>query len=309
MSVTVAPVLAASCEIARLWSRRVSAEKRSERDVGGVLERDQRVGVGRVAGHADADVVSGDLVERLALGGEDRAVGRQQVAALHARAARAGADEQGEVHAVEDLLRVGADLDAGEVRERAVVQLHDDALERLQRRLDLEQAKLDGTVAGDGSAGDAEEQAVADLAGGAGDGDLQRRVAHGYSLGMSAARPTTTPRLGDSDASSGRVGRRTRPDDVSRGARRCPHAPLRAARRRRRDDVARADRVRQRVGAEPADGDRRAGDPDAVARSGRLRRRRRQHLAAAAAGEQVGVPRDVLRRAHPDHGHRPRRHP
>ena len=29
MSVTAAPVLAASCEIARLWSRRVSAEKRS----------------------------------------------------------------------------------------------------------------------------------------------------------------------------------------------------------------------------------------------------------------------------------------
>ena len=72
------------------------------RDVGGVGHRDQRVGVGRVAGHADADVVGGDLVEGLALRGEDRAVGLEQVAALHARAARAGADEQGEVDAVED---------------------------------------------------------------------------------------------------------------------------------------------------------------------------------------------------------------
>ena len=148
MSVTAAPVLAASCEIARLWSRRVSAENRSLRDVGGVVHRDQRVGVGRVAGHADAYVVGGDLVERLALRGEDRAVGREQVAALHARAARTGADEQGEVDAVEDLLGVVADLDAGEVRERAVVELHDDALERLERRGDLQQAQLDRAVAG-----------------------------------------------------------------------------------------------------------------------------------------------------------------
>ena len=209
MSVTAAPVLAASCEIARLWSRRVSAEKRSGRDVGGVVERDQGVGVGGVAGDADADVVGSDLVERLALGGEDRAVGRQQVAALHAGAAGTGADEQGEVDAVEDLLRVGTDLDAGEVRERAVVELHDDALEGLQRGLDLEQAELDGTVAGDGAAGDAEEQAVADLAGGAGDGDLQRRVAHGYSfdgwLGPGNDRDSTAM-----DASSGRGSRRTR---------------------------------------------------------------------------------------------------
>ena len=75
------------------------------RDVGGVGHRDQRVGVGGVAGDADPDVVGGDLVEGLALGGEDRAVGLEQVAALHARAARAGADEQGEVDAVEDRRR------------------------------------------------------------------------------------------------------------------------------------------------------------------------------------------------------------
>ena len=58
-----------------------------------------------------------------------------------------GADEQGEVDAVEDLLGVRADLDAGEQRERAVVELHDDALERLEGRLDLEQAQLDRAVA------------------------------------------------------------------------------------------------------------------------------------------------------------------
>ena len=111
MSVTLAPVFLASWLIARLWSRRVSAENRSFGNVGGVAHRDQRVRVGRVAGHADADVVGGDLVERLALRGEDRAVGLEQVAALHARAARTRADQQGQVHAVEDLVGVRADLE------------------------------------------------------------------------------------------------------------------------------------------------------------------------------------------------------
>ena len=156
----------------------VEAGQRREplgRDVGGVAQGDQAVGVGRVAGDADAYVVRGDLVERLALLGEDRAVGRQQLAALHARAARAGADEQAEVDAVEDLARVGADLDPGERRERAVVELHHDALEGLQCWLDLQQPQLDRTVGAEQrTAREPEQQAVADLAGGTGDGDLER---------------------------------------------------------------------------------------------------------------------------------------
>jgi hypothetical protein len=144
-------------------------------DVGGVGHRDQRVGVGGVAGHADADVVGGHLVEGLALGGEDRAVGLEQVAALHALGAGAGTDEQREVGAVEDLAGVVADLDAGERREGAVVELHHDPLERLQRRLDLQQPQLDGTVGPEQRAArEAEQQAVADLTGGSGHGDLER---------------------------------------------------------------------------------------------------------------------------------------
>ena len=182
MSVTGAPVFGGE-----LRDRAVVVEpgQRREallRDVGRVGHRDQGVGVGRVAGHADAYVVRGHLVERLALGGEDRAVGLEQVAALHARAARAGADQQGEVDAVEDLLGVGADLDAGQGRERAVVELHDDALERLEGRLDLEQPQLDRAVrAEQRPARETEQQAVADLAGGAGDGDLEGSGAHGDS--------------------------------------------------------------------------------------------------------------------------------
>ena len=70
---------------------------------------------------------------------------------------------------------VGADLDAGERRERAVVELHDDALERLQGGLDLEQPQLDRAVGAEQrAAGETEEQAVADLTGGTGHGDLER---------------------------------------------------------------------------------------------------------------------------------------
>ena len=64
------------------------------------------------------------------------------------------------------------------LRERAVVELHDHALERLERGLDLEQPQLDRAVAGERSAREAEQQAVADLAGGTGDGDLQGGRAH-----------------------------------------------------------------------------------------------------------------------------------
>src|SRR5699024_5256241 len=144
-----------------------------------VCYRVDRGGVRRVAGDRHVHVVGRDLVQGGALRGEDAAVGLEQVTALHARAARAGADEEGVVDAVEDLLRVVADLDTGEGREGAVVELHDDALEGLQRGGDLQEAQLDGGVGPEqGAAGDAEEKAVADLTGRTGDGDLDGSVAH-----------------------------------------------------------------------------------------------------------------------------------
>ena len=82
-------------------------------------------------------------------------------------------DQQGDVRAVEDGVRVVADLHPGQQRERAVVELHHDTLERLQRRGDLQQPQLDRGVGSEQRpAGDPEQQAVADLAGGSGDGDL-----------------------------------------------------------------------------------------------------------------------------------------
>ena len=58
-----------------------------------------------------------------------------------------------------------------EEREGAVLELHDDAAERGQGRLDLDQVEDDRLVGAEHRArGDAEEQGVADLAGGAGHG-------------------------------------------------------------------------------------------------------------------------------------------
>ena len=71
-------------------------------------------------------------------------------------------------------LGVVVDVDPGEQREGAVVELHRRALGGLDRVGDLEQAQLRPAVSGPSiwPRGDPEQHRVADLAGGAGDGDL-----------------------------------------------------------------------------------------------------------------------------------------
>ena len=82
------------------------------------------------------------------------------------------AHEEADVRAVERLVRVGGDVDGLEQREGAVDELHRGALGGLEGRLDLEEAQAHLLVGAEQLAGgDAEEDRVADLAGGAGDGD------------------------------------------------------------------------------------------------------------------------------------------
>ena len=136
--------------------------------VGGVGLRDEAVGVGRVADDQHLEIGGGVIVERLALRLEDPAVGLEQVAALHALGAGPRADEQGDVHPVERLGRVVVDVDPGEQREGAVVELHRRALGGLDRLGDLQQGQVDrGVGPQQVSAGDPEQERVADLAGGA----------------------------------------------------------------------------------------------------------------------------------------------
>ena len=148
ISDTAAPVFCASCATARLWSSRVIAVKRSVRHAVGVAHRDQRVGVGRVADDEDLDVIRRAGGDRLALRLEDAAVGLEQVGALHALLARAGADQQRDVRALERLLGVVVDVDAGEQRERGVEQLERGALGGLDGLRDLQQLQVDGLCQG-----------------------------------------------------------------------------------------------------------------------------------------------------------------
>ena len=87
--------------------------------------------------------------------------------------ARPRPDQEADVATVERLLRVVGDVHPAQQREGAVVELHRGALGGFDRLGDLQQAELD-RVSGPSicTAGDAEQQRVADLAGGAGYGDL-----------------------------------------------------------------------------------------------------------------------------------------
>jgi len=144
-----------------------------------VRGRDEGVGVGGVAHDEHLDVLGGAGVEGLALGTEDAAVGGEQVGALHAGLAGHGADEEGDVGALEGSLGVIEDVDAAQGREGGVEQLHSGPLSGLDGRRDLQQAEVDTLVRAEkGAGGDAEQQGVADVAGSTGDGDVDGSVCH-----------------------------------------------------------------------------------------------------------------------------------
>jgi hypothetical protein len=84
--------------------------------------------------------------DRLSLAGEDPAVDAQEVLALHALLARDGPDEQRPVRAAEGGIGVGGAVHAVEERERAVVELHADPVERGEGRLELEELQADAPV-------------------------------------------------------------------------------------------------------------------------------------------------------------------
>ena len=142
-----------------------------------VFHGDEAIGVGRIADHQHLDVAAGDFGERFALRPENFAVGFEQILALHAGAARTRADEQGVFDVLEGDHRVAGRHHAGEQRKRAVIKFHHDAAQRLLRLLvrDLQQLQNNGLVFAEHFAGcNAEQQAVADLAGRAGDGYANR---------------------------------------------------------------------------------------------------------------------------------------
>ena len=157
----------------------------------GLRRGDHAVGVGGISDDGDAGVISGDSVDDLALADEDGAVIFEEIGALHAGAARFGADEQAPVGVFETDGGIGSLDNALEQREGAVIELHRDAFEGLQGFLDrgldqLQNDRLVGTEHRPG--GDTEEEGVTDLAGGSGDSDANG----GFHNGKGSVCPRNT---------------------------------------------------------------------------------------------------------------------
>ena len=161
----------ASCPSARLWSSLVSAVKRSRGTSGACALAMKAFVFAGLPDDDDPDVVGGAGVDRSALRGEDGAVRREQVAALHAGAAGPRPDEEPDVGAVEGAAGVIRHVHRLQQGERGVLQLERGALGGAESLRDLEQPQPHGRVGSEQLARrDAEQQGVADLSAGAGDG-------------------------------------------------------------------------------------------------------------------------------------------
>src|SRR5664280_2708097 len=143
---------------------------------------------------------------------EDPPVDGEQVPALHPGLAGDGADQQRPRGPVEGDVEVGGGDDVADQGERAVVDLHDHAFEGLHTGLDLEEAQHDRLVRTEQLTGrDAEEEGVADLAGGAGDGDVD------WWFGCHGPRLTRSVAIGRTWEPGARVGPPLQVVDDGRG--------------------------------------------------------------------------------------------
>ena len=71
----------------------------------------------------------------------------EQIAALHPGFARDAADQQRPVHAAKAFVQIGRRDHPFEERERAIIQFHDDAFERVKRRVEF-RSSVRGPVVG-----------------------------------------------------------------------------------------------------------------------------------------------------------------
>ena len=156
----------------------------------GILHRDQCVRVGGIADHQHAYAAVCDGIERLALGGKDLRIRKQQVLALHPGPPWPCADQKCHVAVLEGRAGVVGRDDPAQRRECAVVQLHDHARERGQRRGNLEQVQVDRLVGAEHlSRRYSEGKCIADLARRTGNRDIDGGF-HGFSEDRFSGRPT-----------------------------------------------------------------------------------------------------------------------
>ena len=102
---------------------------------------DQGVRVRGVTHNEHTNVISGASVDGLTLWLEDSTVGLKQVAALHAGRTRTCTDEQRDIGAIKGCAGVIKDVNAVQLRERAVIEFHGRTLGCLQRGGDFQQTQ------------------------------------------------------------------------------------------------------------------------------------------------------------------------
>ena len=158
-SATVAPSFCAICVMARLWSRRVIAVNRPGSRPGAFCWAINELVFAGLPTTRIFTSFFADSDNALPWGLKIPPLAVEQVGALHAGLARHRTHEQRDIHVTERNVRVVGHHDAGEEREGTVVELHLHALERLQRRRDLEQLQDDLRVGTEHRAGrDAEQE-------------------------------------------------------------------------------------------------------------------------------------------------------
>ena len=141
------------------------------------MHGDQAIRIAGIAHHQDAHVRGGVFLQRLALADEDLAVDAEQILALHAGLAWHAADEQRPIHVAKAFLDIGGRDDALEQRKAAVLQFHHQALQGRHCRRDFNQVQNQGLVLAEHRPrGDAEQEGITDLAGGAGNSNTNRSI-------------------------------------------------------------------------------------------------------------------------------------
>lgn len=153
-------------------------------DAWSVVGQDQTVGVGGVTDDQRSAGSLSVIVEGLAGIDEDLSVIFEEITTFHSWASWLGADEE----SVVDVFEAGGEViggdDALEEWESAVVELHSDTLEGALGWWEIDQVEDDWLVLAEHlTRSDSEEEGVANLAGGTGDGNTDWGFALGESEG------------------------------------------------------------------------------------------------------------------------------
>ena len=111
-----------------------------------IVHRDQAIGIARISDHEDANILRGIFFDRLPLADENLAVDPEQILPLHPSFARNTSNEQRPIHIPKSFIEIGGGDDVFQERERAIIQFHDDPLERLEAGWDFDQVQRDRLV-------------------------------------------------------------------------------------------------------------------------------------------------------------------